>query len=84
MDDQVFAVELRAGGHVVRLAHTHSVYDENIEQDYWAEPHASVNRDFTRVLFTTNWGRSGTEETEVFLIELPAGLPQRYQDAKEE
>jgi len=84
MDDQVFAVELRAGGHAVRLAHTHSVYDENIEQDYWAEPHASVNRDFTRVLFTTNWGRSGTEETEVFLIELPAGLPQRYQDAKEE
>ena len=71
MDDQVFAVELRAGGQVIRLAHTHSVYDENVEQDYWAEPHASVNRDFTRAVFTSNWGRSGTEEVEMFLIEIP-------------
>ncbi|MBI3961929.1 MAG: hypothetical protein HY335_04175 [Deinococcus sp.] len=71
MDDQVFAVELKASGWVVRLAHTHSLYDENQEQDYWAEPQASVNRDFTRVVFTTNWGRSGTGQVEMFLIELP-------------
>jgi hypothetical protein len=36
MDDSIFAVELKEGGRVVRLAHTHSLYDENIEQDYWA------------------------------------------------
>ena len=83
MDDQVFAVELRAGGRVARLAHTHSLYDENIEQDYWAEPHATVNRDFTRVLFTTNWGRSGTEETEMYLIELSADWPSRLQGVAE-
>jgi hypothetical protein len=71
MDDQVFAVELKAGGRVVRLAHTHSVYDESQEQDYWAEPHVSANPDFTRVLFTSNWGRSGTGEVEMYLIELP-------------
>jgi hypothetical protein len=71
MDDQVFAVELRTGGRVVRLAHTHSLVDEEQEHDYWAEPHASVNPDFTRVLFTTNWGRSGSGEVEMFLIELP-------------
>ena len=73
MDDQVFAMELKPGGRIVRLAHTHSVVDESQEHDYWAEPHASVNQDFTRVLFTTNWGRSGTEEVEMFLIDLPAG-----------
>jgi len=72
MDDQVFAIELKPNGRVVRLAHTHSVYAENIEKDYWAEPHASVNRDFTRVLFTSNWGRTGTEEVEMFMIQLPA------------
>jgi hypothetical protein len=72
MDDQVFALELKPDGRVVRLAHTHSLVDEEQEHDYWAEPHASVNLDFTRVLFTTNWGRSGTGEVEVFLIELPA------------
>lgn len=72
MDDQVFAVELRAGGRVVRLAHTHSLVDEAQEHDYWAEPHASANHDMTRVVFTSNWGRSGTGEVEMYLIELPA------------
>ncbi len=72
MDDQVLAVELRAGGRVVRLAQTHSRVDEEQEHDYWAEPHASANADFTRVLFTSNWGRSGTEEVEMYMLELPA------------
>jgi hypothetical protein len=70
MDDSVFAVELKPGGRVVRLAHTHSLIDDNMEQDYWAEPQASVNPDFTKVLFTTNWGRSGTGEVEMMMIEL--------------
>jgi hypothetical protein len=70
MDDQVFAIELKPGGRVVRLAHTHSLVDENQEHDYWAEPHVSVNPDFTRILFTSNWGRSGTEEVEMFMIVL--------------
>lgn len=56
---------------MVRLAHTHSLVDETQEHDYWAEPHASVNPDFTQVVFTSNWGRSGTGEVEMFLISLP-------------
>jgi hypothetical protein len=72
MDDQVFAIELKAGGRVIRLAHSHSQVDQNQEHDYWAEPHASVNHDFTRILFTSNWGRSGTQEVDIYLIELPA------------
>ncbi len=68
MDDQVFMIELVKGGRVIRLAHTHSVVDSNQEQDYWAEPHASANHDLTRILFTSNWGRSGTEEVEMFMI----------------
>jgi len=71
MDDSVFAIELKPNGRVVRLAHTHSLVDESMEHDYWAEPQASVNRDFTRVLFTSNWGRSGTGEMEMYLIQLP-------------
>jgi hypothetical protein len=72
MDDQVFAVELVPGGRVVRLAHTQSVVDENQEHDYWAEPQASANRSLTRILFTTNWGRSGTAQVEMMQLELPA------------
>lgn len=71
MDDSVFAVEMKKGGRVVRLAHTHSLYDEDMEQDYWAEPHVSVNQDFTRVIFTSNWGRTGTEEVDMYMIVLP-------------
>jgi hypothetical protein len=73
MDDQVFALELQPQGRVVHLAHTHSLVDEAQEHDYWAEPHASANRDLTRVLFTTNWNRSGTDHVEMFMIALPQG-----------
>jgi len=71
MDNSIFAVELKQNGRVVRLAHTHSVYDENIEHDYWAEPHASVNHDFNRIIFTSNWGRTGTEDVDMYMIVLP-------------
>jgi len=78
MDDQVFAIELKAGGRVARLAHTHSRYDENQEHDYWAEPHASANPDFTRILFTSNWGRTGTEQVETYMIVLPADWSDHF------
>ena len=78
-DDRVFAVELKAGRHVVGLAPSHSLVGEEQEHDYWPEPHASVNVEFTRVPFTRNWVRSGTGEVETFLIQLPQdwteGLP---------
>jgi hypothetical protein len=73
MDDQVFAIELKPGGRIVHLAHTHSIYNEDIEHDYWAEPQVTANPDFTRLLFTTNWGRSGTAQVEMFMIALPNG-----------
>lgn len=71
MDDQVFLVELRAGGRVVRLAHTRSLVDEVQEHDYWAEPQATASPDLGRILFTTNWGRSGTEQVETVLVQVP-------------
>lgn len=79
MDDQVFAIELRPSGRVARLAHTRSLVNPRMEHDYWAEPHATVNRDFTRVLFTTNWGLSGSEQVETMLIELPPNWPDQLQ-----
>lgn len=71
MDNQIFAIELKPNGTVARLAHHHSVYNEGVEQDYWAEPQASVNRDFTKIIFTSNWGRTGTDEVDMYMIELP-------------
>jgi hypothetical protein len=77
MDDQVFAVELKAGGRVVRLAFTQSLVNDEDEMDYWAEPHASTNPDLTRVVFGSNWERSGSGEVEMYMIELPADWPER-------
>jgi hypothetical protein len=77
MDDQVFVIELKAGGRVVRLAHTHSVVNDDEELDYWAEPHASTNPDLTRIVFGSNWGRSGTGEVEMYMIELPSDWTER-------
>lgn len=74
MDDVVFAIELKPDPRIIRLAHTRSRYNEEMEKDYWAEPHASVSPDFSRVVFTSNWGRSGTEEVEMFLIQLDENL----------
>jgi hypothetical protein len=73
MEDQVFAVELKSGGRIVRLAHTRSFVDEKQEHDYRAEPQATVDRNFTRVLFTSNWGRSGTQAVDTYMIVLPQG-----------
>jgi hypothetical protein len=76
MDDEVFLIELTPGGRVVRLAHTRSRFAEGPvgygEKDYWAEPHASTNRDLTRILFTSNWGEAGTELVDMYQIILPA------------
>jgi hypothetical protein len=77
MDDQVFAIELKAAGRVVRLAHTHSLVDDERELDYWAEPRASANHDLTRVVFSTNWGRSGTGAVEMLMIALPTDWVDR-------
>ena len=77
MDDEVFAVELKPGGRVVRLAHTHSRRDEEQELDYWAEPHASTNPDLTRIVFSTNWGRTGTGAVEMYMIALPPGWSEK-------
>ncbi len=73
MDYQVFLVELKANGRVVRLAHTHSIVDEeqDVETYYWAEPHASTNSDLTRIVFTTNWGRYDSPGVEMYMIALP-------------
>ena len=73
MDDELFAMELKPNGRVVRLAHTHSIVNQGGGQDYFAEPQATVNRDFTKALFTTNWGRTGTQQVETYLVELESG-----------
>jgi hypothetical protein len=79
----VYAIELKAGGRIVPLAHHHSLRDDNRgEADYFAEPQASTNADLTRVVFASNWHRVGTNTVETYLITLPADWTSRLGGAK--
>ena len=65
------AVELKSGPRVYQLAHHHSA-----DLNYWDEPQASVNRDFTKILFNSNWESSNFLDVDAYMVELPAGLIQ--------
>jgi len=59
-EDEVFALKLDGSGEVERIAHHHSRRYSPLTPDpdnsvYWAEPHATVDRDGQRVLFGSNW-----------------------------
>ncbi len=66
---KIFAVELKEHPRVINIANHHDIYNE-----YFTEPHASVNRDFTRVLFNSNWEVNSKTDVDAYLIELPKVL----------
>lgn len=69
LHERIMAVELAANPLIVNLAHHHS-----FANGYWTEPHASVSRDFTRVLFTSNWGSTAAEDVDAYMVRLPPSL----------
>jgi hypothetical protein len=67
----------------VPLAHHHALRDDDKgEADYFAEPHASTNRDLTRVVFASNWHRVGTNTVEMYMIALPPDWTDRLAGGK--
>lgn len=62
---KIMAVEMKANPRILNIAHTYNAYST-----YWTEPHATVNRDFTRIMFNSNWG-TGNEDMDVYMITLP-------------
>ncbi|MNU05840.1 hypothetical protein D3C72_2507930 [compost metagenome] len=51
------------------LAHHRST-----RESYWTSPVASVNRDFTRVVFNSNWGVKSQTDVDAYVVEIPAGV----------
>jgi hypothetical protein len=69
MQKKVMAVELKANPTVYNLAFHRVNYT-----DYDTSPLASVNRDFTRIAFNSNWGNGSTPgDIDTYNIEIPAG-----------
>jgi hypothetical protein len=63
---RVFALELRKDPTVLALVHHRSRY-----KDYWTAPVAAVNRDFSRVLFNSNWGAENPLDVNTFMVVIP-------------
>lgn len=68
LHNKLFAVELRAGGRILNIGHHHSRLN-----GYWSEPHATVNRDFTRILWASNWGTTSATDIDTYMMYLPPG-----------
>ncbi|TXK64484.1 hypothetical protein FU658_06240 [Alkalisalibacterium limincola] len=66
---KVMAVELKQNPTIINLAHHHSA-----SNGYWTAPTATVNRDFTRVVFNSNWSSTSATDVDAYLIQLPHGL----------
>jgi hypothetical protein len=69
---KLFAMELKANPKIYNLAQNRATSGQ--EKLYWAEPSASVNRDFTKVYFNSNWGTGIDTGGDVYTVEIPAGL----------
>jgi hypothetical protein len=69
LHERVMAFELKANPKMINLAHHHSHYN-----DYWTQPQASVSRDFSRIMFTSNWGSTSATDVDDYMLVLPEGL----------
>lgn len=77
-ENRLIAVELKENPRIINLAAI-----VNDAQAYFSEPHASVNRDFTRVVFNANWGTGKDDDIDTYIARLsPGAIPgSGYGDA---
>lgn len=69
--DKVFAIELSVTARTFPLVHHHSVWDP-ATTSYWFEPHASVSRDFTRILYNSSWNSHDERDIDAWQVQVPA------------
>lgn len=67
MQNKVMAVQLKAAPTVYNLAFHRTVYSG---ED--TAPTSSVNRDFTRIAFNSNWHVNSSTDVDTYTIEIPA------------
>ena len=63
---KVFALQLRKNPKIVHLMHHRGAVTT-----YFAQPQASVNRDFTRFVVNSNWGAPGDANVDTYMAEIP-------------
>jgi uncharacterized repeat protein (TIGR02543 family) len=63
---KITVVQMAANPKIYNLATTHAN-----TLGYWTEPQASVNRDLTKVVWTSNWDTNSDLDTDVYMIQIP-------------
>ena len=71
LHERLFAVELKVNPRIVNIAQHHVKY-----AGYWTEPHASGNRDMSRILFNSNWGTTSDTDVDAYMVQLPQNAIQ--------
>lgn len=66
---KVMAVQLAANPKIYNLAH-----HRTSENGYWTTPVASVNRDFSKVVFNSNWASGSSMDVDAYMVNIPAAL----------
>jgi hypothetical protein len=69
LHNKLFAVELKSGGRILNIGHHQSRLN-----GYFTEPQASVNRDFTRVIWASNFGTTSDTDIDAYMMYLPPSL----------
>lgn len=80
-EDEVFTLKLDGSGDVQRIAHHHSRRFSPSTPDpdnsvYWAEPHATVNRQGNKIIFGSNWRQNMSQQNSVdaYLVDFSSFL----------
>lgn len=59
---------------VLSIANDHHDWTEDSSQNTtWPRPNGTVNRDFTRMLFDSNWNSMNANDVDAYLVEIPSG-----------
>lgn len=66
LHNKLFAVELKSGGRILNIGHHQSRLN-----GYFTEPQASVSRDFTRVIWASNFGTTSDTDIDAYMMYLP-------------
>ena len=59
---------------VLSVANDHHDWtDDSSQNKTWPRPNGTVNRDFTRMLFDSNWNSMNANDVDAYLVEIPSG-----------
>ena len=65
--DRISLIELNKNPRIIPVAWTHSS-----GENYYAEPHGSLNNDGSRIYFNSDWGKQGM--VDVYRIDIPTSI----------